>query len=107
GAKSREQREGSKEQGAGSKEQGGGGIGVSGLSPVDMVSVFPVGEEPWEAESSGLHWELAKVQWRRGISSLSNRISEEFFLAKKSVHIKAVEGAFLVTIPLGTEVKIY
>ena len=31
-----------------------------------LVSVFPLGNGPWEAESRGLKWPLAGLPWKRG-----------------------------------------
>jgi thiamine pyrophosphokinase len=58
----------------------------------ERVSVFPLGEGPWEAESSGLKWPLAGLPWNRGFYGLSNEAPEGSF------SIKAKQGRFLVII---------
>ncbi|MCL2444054.1 MAG: thiamine diphosphokinase, partial [Treponema sp.] len=58
-----------------------------------VVSVFPLGEGQWEAESIGLKWPLAGLPWNRGFFGLSNTtINESFF-------IKANKGRFMVILP--------
>jgi thiamine pyrophosphokinase len=37
-----------------------------------LVSVFPLGNGPWKARSSGLKWPLEPVSWRRGFFGISN-----------------------------------
>jgi thiamine pyrophosphokinase len=61
-------------------EAGGGGL----------VSVFPLGTGPWEAESRGLKWPLAGLPWKRGFFGISNVAGEDGF------SIRAVKGIFLV-----------
>ena len=57
------------------------------------VSVFPLGNGPWEAESSGLKWPLAGLPWDRGFYGLSNvAVDGEF-------SIKAESGRFMVILP--------
>ncbi|MCL1958266.1 MAG: thiamine diphosphokinase [Spirochaetes bacterium] len=59
-----------------------------------VVSVFPLGGGPWEAESEGLKWPLKGLPWDRGFFGLSNvAIDGEFF-------IKAEKGRFMVILPL-------
>jgi thiamine pyrophosphokinase len=54
-----------------------------------MVSVFPLGAGPWQAESSSLKWPLNGVAWESGCFSLSN-------VAEKSpFEIKSKRGDFL------------
>ena len=60
-----------------------------------LVSVFPLGTGPWEAESRGLKWPLAGLPWKRGFFGISNSAAPEGF------SIRAVEGIFLVIMPLG------
>jgi thiamine pyrophosphokinase len=38
-----------------------------------LVSVFPLGKGPWEAESRGLRWPLEGLAWDRGFFGVSNR----------------------------------
>jgi thiamine pyrophosphokinase len=66
----------------------------SNNAPLAPVSVFPLGDGPWEAESSGLHWPLAGVPWNRGFFGLSNRADNGVFT------VTAKQGRFLVMLPL-------
>jgi len=63
-------------------------------APLDPVSVFPLGDGPWEAESSGLSWPLAWLDWNRGFFGLSNRAPNGAFT------INATQGRFFVMMPL-------
>jgi thiamine pyrophosphokinase len=59
-----------------------------------IVSVFPLGDAPWDAKSSGLKWQLDGLEWNRGFFGLSNvAINGEFT-------IKALVGRFMVILPL-------
>jgi thiamine pyrophosphokinase len=60
-----------------------------------LVSVFPLGAGPWEAESRGLRWPLAGLPWKRGFFGISNEASESGF------SIRAARGFFLAIMPLG------
>jgi thiamine pyrophosphokinase len=60
-----------------------------------IVSVFPLGTGPWEAESRGLKWPLAGLPWKRGFFGISNVAGEVGFF------IRAIRGAFLVIMPFG------
>jgi thiamine pyrophosphokinase len=55
-----------------------------------VVSVFPLGWGPWQAESSGLKWPLDGVGWENGGFSLSNVAQEAPF------EISSKKGDFLV-----------
>jgi thiamine pyrophosphokinase len=55
-----------------------------------LVSVFPLGSGPWEAESAGLKWPLGGITWERGGLGLSNVATEGPF------RIRPVQGRFLV-----------
>jgi thiamine pyrophosphokinase len=55
-----------------------------------IVSVFPLGTGPWEAESRGLKWPLAALPWKRGFFGISNVAGEGGF------SIRAIRGIFLV-----------
>jgi thiamine pyrophosphokinase len=60
------------------------------LAPMSLVSVFPLGEGLWEAESSGLKWPLNDLAWERGGFSVSN-------LAEKGpFEIRSKRGRFMV-----------
>ena len=59
-----------------------------------LVSVFPLGEQPWQAESSGLKWPLRGLAWNKGGLGLSNAAQEGSF------KIRSVRGRFLVIMPL-------
>jgi thiamine pyrophosphokinase len=64
-----------------------------------LVSVFPLGTGPWEAESRGLTWPLAGLPWDRGFFGVSNLAPDGGFA------IRAVRGFFLVIMPFGKELK--
>jgi len=59
-----------------------------------VVSVFPLGDGPWEAQSTGLKWQLAGLSWNRGFFGLSN-VAEDGEFA-----IKAQAGRFMAILPL-------
>jgi thiamine pyrophosphokinase len=61
--------------------------------PGSLVSVFPLGEGPWEAESRGLKWPLAGLPWSRGFFGVSNEAGGGF-------SVTALSGRFLVVGPL-------
>ena len=54
------------------------------------VSVFPLGDGPWEAKSKGLKWPLDNLQWNRGLFGLSN-VAE-----KKDFSVTAEKGRFMI-----------
>jgi thiamine pyrophosphokinase len=58
-----------------------------------LVSVFPLGGGPWEAESGGLIWPLDGLSWNRGFFGLSNEAETGDFF------IRARTGRFLVVMP--------
>ena len=58
------------------------------------VSVFPLGNGPWEADSGGLKWRLAGLPWERGFFGLSNAALEGDFF------IRAKAGRFMAVLPL-------
>ena len=60
------------------------------LPPESLVSVFPSGVKPWEAESSGLKWPLKGLSWNPGSFSLSNVAINGPF------EIRSIQGRFLV-----------
>jgi len=63
------------------------------LEPGAIVSVFPLGGDPWQAESYGLKWPLDTVYWKRGLYGLSNvAVNGEF-----SIMVKA--GRFMIILP--------
>jgi thiamine pyrophosphokinase len=59
-----------------------------------VVSVFPLGNGPWEAESTGLKWPLADLPWDRGFFGLSN------IAVKGEFSITAKHGRFMVVLSL-------
>jgi len=59
-----------------------------------VVSVFPLGGGPWEAESEGLKWPLTGLSWDRGFFGLSNAAPDGEF------SVRAREGRFMVILPL-------
>jgi thiamine pyrophosphokinase len=62
--------------------------------PGGLVSVFPLGAGPWEAESAGLRWPLAGLPWDRGFFGLSNVAETGNFT------LRALRGRFLLILPL-------
>jgi len=59
-----------------------------------VVSVFPLGAGPWEAQSRGLKWPLSNLPWDRGFFGLSNiAFSGDFTITAKS-------GRFMVILAL-------
>ena len=60
------------------------------ILPGDGVSVLPLGEGPWQAESSGLKWPLNPVNWDRGVAAISNVVVEGW------LRIRALRGRFMV-----------
>ncbi|GHV75658.1 hypothetical protein AGMMS49942_04790 [Spirochaetia bacterium] len=67
-----------------------------------LVSVFPLGTGPWEAESRGLKWPLAGLPWKRGFFGVSNVVLEGRE-DLRSFEIRAIQGRFLVIMPFGKE----
>lgn len=57
------------------------------------VSLFPLGNGPWEAESGGLKWPLKNLHWDRGFFGISNAASYGDFF------IEALKGKFMVILP--------
>jgi thiamine pyrophosphokinase len=70
--------------------------GELSLSPVagSIVSVFPLGDGPWQVKSSGLKWPLDGVYWDRGFAGISNVARDGDF------SIRAEQGRFMVIAPL-------
>jgi len=59
-----------------------------------LVSVFPLGSGPWDAQSRGLKWPLSNLPWDRGFFGLSNEAEDG------DVSITAKSGRFMVILPL-------
>ena len=59
-----------------------------------LVSVFPLGAEGWEAESSGLKWPLDGLAWERGGFGISN------VAVRGSFEIRSIRGRFMVHLPV-------
>ncbi|MDR2659969.1 MAG: thiamine diphosphokinase [Spirochaetaceae bacterium] len=57
-----------------------------------IVSVFPLGNGPWRAQSSGLKWPLHAAAWERGFFGVSN-VTET-----GEIIIKVSMGRFLIII---------
>jgi thiamine pyrophosphokinase len=55
-----------------------------------IVSVFPLGPGPWDAESRGLRWSLAGLAWNRGFIGVSNLAEDGSF------RVRALKGRFMV-----------
>jgi len=64
------------------------------LTSASVVSVFPLGLGPWEAESSGLKWPLNNLVWERGSAWVSNVAIEEY------IEIRAVRGRLMIILPV-------
>ena len=64
------------------------------LPPGSIVSVFPLGDGPWEAESSGLKWPLGGLVWERGSAWISNIADGGPF------EIRAVRGHLMIITPM-------
>ena len=64
------------------------------LPPGSVVSLFPLGSGPWEAESTGLKWPLNGLAWERGSAWISNVAVEGPF------EIRAVRGRFMIIMPM-------
>jgi thiamine pyrophosphokinase len=62
-----------------------------------LVSVFPLGTGPWEADSRGLKWPLAGLPWKRGFFGVSNVALDGNF------EICSIRGRFLVVMPFEKE----
>jgi thiamine pyrophosphokinase len=62
--------------------------------PAEPVSLFPLGNPPWQAESAGLRWPLSDLPWDRGFFGLGNEAADGAF------SIEALEGRFLLCLPL-------
>ncbi|MDR0387094.1 MAG: thiamine diphosphokinase [Treponema sp.] len=56
------------------------------------ISVFPLGNGIWQAESRGLTWPLNGLPWNRGFFGVSNAAPEGDF------EIRVLRGHFLITI---------
>jgi thiamine pyrophosphokinase len=69
-----------------------GAVMRKALVPGGLVSVFALGDGPWQAESEGLKWPLNGLGWERGRGGLgvSNVATDGSFL------IRSVQGRFMV-----------
>jgi thiamine pyrophosphokinase len=65
------------------------------VPPGGIVSVFPLGDGPWAALSTGLKWPLDGLAWTRGAFGISNEAPHGSF------SITAKRGRFMVLVPLG------
>lgn len=59
-----------------------------------LISLFPLGDGPWEAESQGLKWPLAGLPWRRGFVGISNQVAGAY------LSISAIQGRFLIIVQM-------
>ena len=81
---------------------------VSKINPSQMISIartagaFAGGK----IKSSGLEWGDSAMR-KRGMPSISNRISKEWFRENKKVSIKADGASFLVFLPISSAVEIF
>jgi thiamine pyrophosphokinase len=69
------------------------GPGSGGGRERGEISVFPLGDGPWEAASRGLRWPLDGLRWNRGFCGLSNRAPGGDF------SIQVIRGRFLLSFP--------
>jgi len=76
--------------------EGGEALEATGLGKEALVSLFPLGQGPWAASSTGLHWPLGGIPWDRGSAWISNRAPTG------ACRIRALEGRFLVLLGLST-----
>jgi thiamine pyrophosphokinase len=60
-----------------------------------LVSVFPLADGPWKAESKGLKWDLGNAHWERGLFGLSNVAMAD------EIEINAKQGRFIVVLEEG------
>ena len=75
------------------------------MSKTDMISVFALHDynnknSLHKLSTCGLEWELNNLEWHTGAYSLSNRISDSYYLENKNIHIKVNRGRFLLITPL-------
>ncbi len=83
-------------------------IKISNILENDVVSVFPIFPKKYEKskyqiESKNLKWDLQAVNWLENEISLSNRLEEA---TEKTCELFAINGRFLVFLPLHSEVNI-
>ena len=64
------------------------------LPSESLVSVFPLGSGPWEADSFGLKWPLVGLPWSSGSYGLSNVVPFGH------LEIRSVKGRFMVIMPM-------
>lgn len=83
-------------------------ISFSGLSESDNISIarLPSNYFGGHVETEGLEWGSA-VMRKKGMPSLSNRISKEFLESGKNVKITAQDGQFLVFAPVDCPAEHY
>jgi len=62
------------------------------LTQAKLVSVFPLGNGPWKADSKGLKWELSNASWGRGLFGLSNVATTD------EIEITVKQGRFMVMV---------
>jgi thiamine pyrophosphokinase len=62
--------------------------------PSTPLSIFPLGNSPWNIRSEGLKWQLEDFDWKRGFFGISNVITAKSFF----LHIE--EGRFMMIIPV-------
>jgi thiamine pyrophosphokinase len=79
---------------------GEGTVMRKSLTSGSLVSVFPLGAGPWQAESEGLKWPLNGLSWERGRGGLgiSNVVLDNSF------SIRSVRGRFMVISPLDVRI---
>jgi thiamine pyrophosphokinase len=64
------------------------------LKAESLVSVFPLGNGPWEAASRGLKWPLNSLNWNRSFCGVSN-ITET-----GSFSVQVIRGRLMVIVPI-------
>lgn len=86
----------------------GRSLELSGLEQEDCLSIARVagGFSEGYVESEGLEWG-SSVMRKKGMPSISNRISQDFYKLGKPVRLSAREGRFLVFVPINSKVRLF
>ncbi|WP_407399143.1 hypothetical protein [Treponema sp.] len=77
---------------------------ISNINFDDRISVSRISSEyeNTELDCNGFEWNSL---FKKGMPSLSNRISEKFFNEGKPIELKSVKGSFLIYTPFTAEVS--
>ena len=74
-----------------------GGSLARRVVPGGIVSVLPLGNAPWKAESRGLKWPLNDVRWERGKLAICN------VAVTYEIEINVQQGRFMIITPVEEE----